>query len=251
MIKVVGQNKGFKIEKKIIDYVNKKLFNEINLNYKVLIKKMFDLSHSRNPIVRCFKEEGIGLQKKTDLIFELENQRLNISVKSGSANSVHQEKFNSFLEFLDSVSQLKISEKNLIKEFHWCDGSTDNTGLVKDRKRKNIYANLHPTNFTKYITILRRYKKDIFLRTWLGGSKNTPDYLIYITNINEIHSPKVINFSDLLDAHMNYKEKRGDIGLLKIQNWNACLQGQDLKPKSLKHRNDVQFKAKDIKNFFL
>ena len=87
MSKIFGQNKGFKIEKIIIELVNNKLLNDINLNYKTLIKKIFNLSDSCNPIVKCFKKEGHGLEKKTDLLFELENQRINISVKSGSANS--------------------------------------------------------------------------------------------------------------------------------------------------------------------
>ena len=250
MSKIFGQNKGFKIEKIIIELVNNKLLNDINLNYKTLIKKIFNLSDSCNPIVKCFKKEGHGLEKKTDLLFELENQRINISVKSGSANSVHQEKFESFLDFLDSISQLENNEKNLIKEFHWCDGTIENKGLVEDRKPKKIYASLHRTRFDSYIKILRRYKKQIFLRAWVG-SKNPPDYLIYISNISEINSPKVINFNDFLEAHLNYNEQRGNIGLLTIQNWNACLQGQDHCDRSSKHRNDVQFKTKDIKDFFL
>ena len=250
MSKIVGQNKGFKIEKIISGLVNDKLLDHIDLNYKILIKKIFNLSDSSNPIVKCFKKEGHGLEKKTDLIFELENQRINTSVKSGSANSVHQEKFDSFLDFLDSVKQLETSEKDLINEFHWCDGTIDNKGLVEDRKPKKIYANIHPKRFDSYIKILRRYKKEIFLRTWVG-SKNPPDYLIYISNISEINSPKVLNFNDFLEAHLNYKEKRGNIGMLTIQNWNACLKGQDHFKKSSKHRNDIQFKTQDIKDFFL
>ena len=39
--------------------------------------------------------------------------------------------------------------------------------------------------------------------------------------------------------------------MLTIQNWNACLKGQDHCKESSKHRNDVQFKTKDIKDFFM
>ena len=167
MSKIVGQNKGFKIEKIISGLVNDKLLDDIDLNYKILIKKYLIYLIVPIQLLNALKKEGHGLEK-TDLIFELENQRINTSVKSGSANSVHQEKFDSFLDFLDSVKQLETSEKDLINEFHWCDGTIDNKGLVEDRKPK-IYANIHPKRFDSYIKILRRYKKEIFLRTWVGS----------------------------------------------------------------------------------
>ena len=89
------------------------------------------------------------------------------------------------------------------------------------------------------MNILREYKKEIFFRVFTG-SENQPDYIVYFKKGVFF----VLDFADLLSKHLNAKESDSNIGILTVQNWNACLEGQDL--KGSKHRNDIQFKCKDF-----
>ena len=92
--------------------------------------------------------------------------------------------------------------------------------------------------------ILREYKKDIFYRIFTG-TENQPDFTVYVKKSQFF----VLDFKDVLKKHLMIKETENNIGILTIQNWNACLQGQDLIGK--KHRNDVQFKIKDFQKYII
>ena len=92
----------------------------------------------------------MGLEKKNDLTLQFQNKNVNISVKSGSANSIHQENIYSFVKFLESEKPLDIESKNLIYEFHWCDGTLDNSGSIEDRKSKTDYKKIHNEKYFKY-----------------------------------------------------------------------------------------------------
>ncbi len=232
-------NKGFEIEREIISNLNNQKITLLPIEYKKLMANLFKNIGGENELIKCEKKEGTGLEKKNDLTIKFQNKSVNLSIKSGSANSVHQENIHSFIEFLNSKKELEIERKNLIYEFHWCDGTLDNTGKIEDRKSKVEYKKTHKDKYARYMNILREYKKEIFFRVFTG-SENPPDYTVYFkTGIFF-----VLDFKDLLSKHLNTKESDSNLGILTVQNWNACLQGQDL--KGSKHRNDIQFKCKDF-----
>jgi hypothetical protein len=240
----MGSNKGFQVERNIVSNLNNKRFFKLATEYKELICMLFKRIKDENSSILCIKNEGTGLEKKNDLTVTFEEQIINISVKSGSANSIHQEKIQTFINFLESKKLLNDYKKNLIYEFHWCDGTYDNTGDVKDRMSKTDYKKNNQDKFLQYMGILREYKKEIFYRIFMG-TENIPDFTVYFSN-NQFF---VINFKDLFCKHMEFDESDSNIGILTIQNWNACLQGQDLNGK--KHRNDVQFKCKDFQRYLV
>lgn len=240
----MGSNKGFQVERNIVSNLNNKRFFNLATEYKELICMLFKRIKDENSSILCLKNEGTGLEKKNDLTVTFEEQIINISVKSGSANSIHQEKIQTFINFLESKKILNDYKKNLIYEFHWCDGTYDNTGDVKDRMSKTDYKKNNQDEFLQYMGILREYKKEIFYRIFMG-TENIPDFIVYFSK-NQFF---VINFEDLFSKHMGFDESDSNIGILTIQNWNACLQGQDLNGK--KHRNDVQFKCKDFQRYLV
>ena len=232
-------NKGFEIEREIISNLNNQKITLLPIEYKKLMANLFKNIGGENELIKCEKKEGTGLEKKNDLTIKFQNKSVNLSIKSGSANSVHQENIHSFIEFLNSKKELEIERKNLIYEFHWCDGTLDNTGKIEDRKSKVEYKKTHKDKYARYMNILREYKKEIFFRVFTG-SENPPDYTVYFKKGVFF----VLDFKDLLSKHLNTKESDSNLGILTVQNWNACLQGQDL--KGSKHRNDIQFKCKDF-----
>ena len=232
-------NKGFETEREIISNLNNKKITSLPFEYKKLMINLYKNIDGENELIECAKKEGIGLEKKNDLTIKFQNKSVNLSIKSGSANSVHQENIDSFVEFLNSKKTLESERKNLIYEFHWCDGTLNNTGKIEDRKSKVEYKKTHRDKYTRYMNVLREYKKEIFFRVFTG-SENQPDYTVYFKKGVFF----VLDFKYLLSKHLNTRETDNNLGILTVQNWNACLQGQDL--KGSKHRNDIQFKCKDF-----
>ena len=171
---------------------------------------MFGYEINNSSIVKCIKKEGIKLEKKNDLTFEIDGRRINTSLKHGNQNSIHQEALSTFISFLDNIKKLSKYEINLINKFHWCDGTLDNTGSIKDRVNKTKFKNMFPIEYQKYMETLRTYKEEIFFRVWVG-SKNKPQYLIHVNNINS--KPSLINFDKILYQHLNMTESNGSIGL--------------------------------------
>ena len=240
----MGVNEGFKIERTIVLNLNNKKFHSLNIEYKNLLTDLFKIINNEDDLIQCSKKEGKGIEKKNDLTIKFQNKTINISVKSGSQNSIHQENIHSFIEFLEFKKPLEIEEKNLIYEFHWCDGTLDNSGSVKDRINKSQYKKIYKKKYSRYMQILREYKKDIFYRIFTG-TENPPDFTVYVKK-NQFF---VIDFKDVLEKHLMIEETENNLGILTIQNWNACLKGQDLTGD--KHRNDVQFKIKDFQKYII
>lgn len=259
---LLGQNQGFFQERLVKDLLDGKKVSEIPTSFKNILEKMFRINFSGGETIKCFKKEGLSLEKKSDLNIEILNKIIRISIKRGNSNSCHQEPFSEFLTFLDEEKKLKKDQEDLLNLFHWCDHTTDNSGKVGDRLSKTDFKKIYVNEYRKYLKILREYKKEIFYRVWVG-SKNSPQYLLYFSGRNSI--PQVIDFEALFQKHTDFDDSVSDsIGLLTIQNWNACLRGQDhghishncdascpKMGKSGKHRNDVQFKSKDIEGFVI
>ena len=240
---IIGQNFGFKKEKDVVGVLDGKLFKDLHPTYQKLISSKIPTISSSEKIL-CKKKEGKNLEKKTDLIITASKQKINVSLKQGKNNSVHQEKIHEFIEYLSNIKLLSQAEKNYIYNFHWCDGTYDNSGLLSDRQKKDIYKKLNPNDYAIYMATLHSYKKAIFDRVLLG-TKNIPDYLIHFKNKDE-EIPKVFNYSNLLTEHMKPSDTQSRIGLFTVQNTNSCLSGQDLKEKPKKNRNDIQFKIQDL-----
>ena len=171
-------NKGFEIEREIISNLNNKKITSLPIEYKKLMENLYKNIGGENDLIECSKKEGTGLEKKNDLTVKFQNKLVNLSIKSGSANSVHQENIHSFVEFLNSKKILESEKKNLIYEFHWCDGTLNNSGTIEDRKSKVEYKKINRVKYTRYMNVLREYKKEIFFRVFTG-SENQPDYTVY------------------------------------------------------------------------
>lgn len=125
------------------NYINShKTFDSYNINIKYFLELLYkkDLSGIK---FECIK---IGGSQKPDVKIICKFGEKNISIKKGSGNSVHQEKFEEFVSFL---YDLNISERTIenLKLFHYGDDTIDDTGIVrysatecKYRYSNEIYA---------------------------------------------------------------------------------------------------------------
>ena len=259
----MGINKGFIKEREIISILNKQIFKNLNSDFKIKIMKVFEGNINPEDELKCSKQEGLNLEKKSDLTLEVKNKKIYISVKIGKNNSLHEESIDSFINFLKSKKKISKDNIDLIYKFHWCDGTTDNRGSFSNRQIKSEFKKKNNNQYSTYISTLRNYKKEIFTRVMLG-TVNQPDYLLYFENF-ENKIPHFIKMSDLLQDHIAEERKEDHIGIFRLQNCNACLKGQDhghknhkcvegcpkIERRTKKHRNDIQFKIIDIQSNIL
>ena len=115
--------RGFDAEKTMIAALNQKRFCELNDNLKLIVKKLFKAVND-DCVIECKKFEGFY---KPDFIITCNGVDKYISMKSGLADTVHEEQLSTVITFLH---QLGISNETLdtIRLFQYADGTLDGTG---------------------------------------------------------------------------------------------------------------------------
>ena len=120
----MGDNtSGFENEDELIEYLNSKKIKDLNSNMKDFIFFIFGNIDEENIIQATSGKSG----QKPDMIITINNVIKRISIKKGTGNSVHQEKVDVFVEFLESINISNETINKLLK-FHWGDGTSDGTG---------------------------------------------------------------------------------------------------------------------------
>ena len=119
-------NKGLMNERLVINALHGQRLRDLPDHFRIPIRKMFNISSEDDFVYAKKVSNFVGC--KTDFELYMYRYYLNISVKSGRCPSLHQEEFSSFITFLES---LNISKRtiNILKFFHYGDGSKDGTGV--------------------------------------------------------------------------------------------------------------------------
>lgn len=119
-------NDGFINEKELMDYIDRKKYNELNENIKNFLSSIFkDKLESSLP----FTVEKVAGQAKPDLCINHNDIKKYISVKKGSGNSVHQESIQDFFPYIKEL--LGNTYLNYLKKFHYGDDTIDDTGKIR------------------------------------------------------------------------------------------------------------------------
>ncbi len=121
---------GFGNEYSIINYLNNKKFKELNDNMKNFLSWLFDFKINYDNIIYSGKVEkpsGERKNPKPDIWIKVNSSVKFISVKEGSGNSVHQEPFIEFCEFLTKIG-VENDILNNLKFYHYGDDTIDGTG---------------------------------------------------------------------------------------------------------------------------
>ena len=73
----MGSNAGFNKESTLIKSINNKSLKEMDSSSVILLKKLFPNYNLQEIFFSCYKNEGKGLEKKTDITIEAGNLKKN------------------------------------------------------------------------------------------------------------------------------------------------------------------------------
>ena len=232
---------GFENENLILFALNNKKFSELNENLKKMVIEL-DNNISQNTLIKSYKKAGIN---KTDLIIEVNGFDYNVSIKKGTGNSVHQEKVEEFIDFLDEKYSISEELANDIRFFIWGDGTFDGTGNVSDRLSAAEFKSKYPNIVRNLKQFFHIHKRDLIERFVIKGSKShsTPDFLYYGTPEEGI----IVKSEDVLNWLSDDKNEKSSspipIGRLTFQAWNRNINGGN---KSEKKRGVIQLKWSSV-----
>ena len=138
---MASNSHGNKNEKHLSDALNNKKFKDLsNLNLRTFIKEIHPTA-TNETLILCPHRPG---SKKQDLEIIIDNFSYFVSVKTGSGNSIHQERLEPFIEMLKDKYFISDSIANSIKFFIWGDGTYDGSGLKENRLSSSELIKKYP-----------------------------------------------------------------------------------------------------------
>lgn len=130
-------NEGNLVEQEVIYELNNRKIKDLSNNMRNLMRCLFGVLDNEF-IVKCYKVDDIN---KTDFVIEYNNQKKNVSMKSGKAVVIHNEILENFINFLKEEG---ISQKTLdtICLFHYGDGTVDGSNPENRKKYGDVSLEL-------------------------------------------------------------------------------------------------------------
>ncbi|MDU7071194.1 hypothetical protein [Campylobacter ureolyticus] len=263
---VIGDNShGFNNEQLLVNSLNNKKYKDLNAHLKKIIKQI-SLEHSisinDDTIIKstiATKEIDYDSNKKInpkpDLYIELNEMKFGISTKMGVGNSVHQEKVESFINWIKNNPNIKIDDETIYDDLRlliWGDGTLDGKapinrdikGYVIGRHTTKEFKKLYPKQHEKIQNFLNNNSSEIIKRAlFLGKTNNEVHYIYHGTPINGVW----ISQKELLDFNLSNKLDNStfNVGRLSFQIYNADKKGT---PSGSKKRGEIQFKYGQLEN---
>ena len=134
-IYLLGKNDGIENEKNLVDSFDNKQVQILAAYQKKFIEQLYD-DPKDTSIVHAKKIGGFGY--KPDIQFMLDGMTVNVSVKKGGGNSVHQEKTAYFVHYCMKMLDMTEDERDSLLEFLYGDGTLDGDSLPEDRLSDDI-----------------------------------------------------------------------------------------------------------------
>lgn len=235
---------GFENEDLMLISLNNKKFSELNKNLQQMVIDMTENTVHPNTLIKAYKKGGAD---KTDLVVEINNEIFNISIKKGKANSVHQEKVEDFINFLEDEFNITSDLANDIRFFIWCDGTYDGTGEVSDRMSAPKFRKKYPDITNNLRQFFHIHKRELIERFLIKGPKtnNIPDFIYYGTPNEGILINSISALNWLSDDKNEKTRATVPVGGLTFQTWNPVINGN---PKREHCRGQIQLKWHSIKD---
>lgn len=244
-MRVIGDNSdGFQNEKEIMTALNAKRYDDINANLRHFLDDIFRGSDLKG---RWVHAHTFPQRMKPDFYVTIDGIPTGkyISVKKGSGNSLHQEPLKDFTTFLkeNNISDNIINE---LKEYHYSDGTFDNTGAVRYDSKE--YSKMHPDlvkDLNKKLNKKDILKKIITRVIFKGNYPDAPEaeYVYHGTCDNGVWASKKEIF-DYIDSKTFNKDCVA-FGPLTYQAWNKNL---NRNPNAEKKREQIQIKWGTLEN---
>ena len=130
-------NQGKLKEREVVDHLNSKRVSELPNNLRSFMRNLYG-SLDEEEIITC---EWIDDSIKPDFVITYKGIKKYISMKSGRAESVHQEKIKTFILFLREHGISKETQKTILL-YHYGDGTLDGSGKERyDYNRLRVILN--------------------------------------------------------------------------------------------------------------
>jgi len=253
---MANNSHGNKNEIEISKYLDGKRYCELNLTMKEFIKyicKTKRILLNDNAIIYSSYEKNNKL--KQDIYININDIIINVSLKMGSGNSLHQEKIEDFISFIKK--ELNASEKicDLWRFFIWADGTLDGTGALDKNSNGEIicrfsskdYKERYPEDRLILQNFIDKNKIALIERVLFKGKyENSNVDFVYHGTYKE---GRWISKQEIIDFQLkNVTKSRNTcfkLGKLTIQAWNVSLKG-----KTEHKRGQIQFKYGSMKEDF-
>lgn len=263
MVREIGNNShGFSNEVALVLALNEKKVGELNSNLKQFIMEIARDKKITVAMDTIIESELVTSNKlKQDVIIQINKEKIYVSIKMGRGNSVHQEKIEEFITYLNENFEDVTEEiANAFRLFIWADGTLNGkadikfdstSGKVIGRFGGPDFKKLYPKERKLIQDFVDKHQEDLMNRFLFVGKNNSKvDYIYYGTPING----SWISSTKLIDYNLKEKEhnKTINLGKMGIQSWNANLKGTEA---SEKKRGQIQVKygslQKDLHDLLL
>lgn len=194
-------------------------------------------------------ESGNNINTKPDLYIKINNSEFGISTKMGVGNSVHQEKVESFINWITKNPNITVNDKSIYDDLRlliWGDGTLDGSapirrdsnGFVIGRFTTKEFKTIYNEKWKKIQSFLDANKVEILKRALFFGKTNKEVHYIYHgtdTQGTWISQNELLAFN--IDKPL--ENSTFNVGRLSFQIYNSDKKGT---PSGARKRGDVQFK---------
>ena len=211
---------GFDNENEIVnEFIRVLTFYELNENLQRIVLKL-----NKNKIPNNITAKKYGGINKADISIILDGVEINISVKKGSGNSIHQEPLEDFIKYLKKDVENNSSVFDDLRFFIWGDGTTSGNGLIANRISSNEIKNKYPQKVNNIQNYFDSHKSTLINRFLIEGavSKKKADYLLF----GDINKCVIVDEESILKFVYNVNKKPISIGVFTFQAWNRNIKGR-------------------------
>lgn len=251
---MANNSHGNKNEIEIANYLNNKKYKNLNLTMKEFIKyicKTKNISFNDETLIYAKDEKNKKL--KEDIYITINNTTINVSLKMGTGNSLHQEKIEDFINYIKQNSNATNEVCNSWRLFIWADGTIDGSGsLEKDENGKIIsrfgasgFKQKYPRQRILLQNFINENKALLLDRVLFNGNHNSSIDFVYHGTYKQ---GRWISKKEILEYLIKFSSKKNcclSLSNLTIQAWNISSKG-----KTEKKRGQIQFKYASMKNDF-
>lgn len=226
---------GFENEREFCKYLNNKKVKQVNPIFQDLFHELYGELTGEEKIyisINYYKQ-------KTDLHIKIKNTVKEISIKKGVKNSVHIEKIEEFIKFLNSQN-IPNNIINEILKYHYADGTINGTGKIRISSSEYKIHNQDKLDLiNNYFSQEKIMKAAIDRFVLVGNNSNKSiDAIIYgvIDDFVWITKNEIV---DIILSNKDIKRTGLSFGPLFYQPLNRCL---NRNPKYEYARNYIQIK---------
>lgn len=221
---------GFENEFIIAEYLNCKKFSDLNNNMRRFLKYLNEnVEIDKNAHI---SSEALRSRGKADLIVSFNGIKKYISVKKGSGNSVHQEKKEFFIEFIEGLGASEEVKAFLIE---FVDSEVDSKEFFKN----------NPIKRNAIQTFFNEHTEPLLVR-FLKTGRFPSDHAEYIYHGIKSNGKfgKINDIIEYMVLHPSSGTAQLYVGGLTFQRWNT-------RPRDKAKRGVIQLKWPRIDDFLI